>query len=124
MGLMWGTDVEATEEFLTSEGLRYTTLYDENGYYIAVEDSRYLLFYDGGKKLDRIWLRDGGSRNLRFEMGMSWDEVEDVLGKSPSEEVTKYGEYTVYWAEEALERKYYGFVFENNVLIQIWERST
>lgn len=122
-GLMWGTDVEVTEKFLANEGLWYTTLYDENGYYIAVEDSRYLLFYDEGKKLDRIWLRDGGSRNLLFQMGMSWDEVEDVLESSLSGEVTKYGEYTVYWTEEVLEGSYYGFVFENNALIQIWERG-
>ena len=90
--------------------------------YIWVEDGRYGLFFDETQKLEQIWLREGGSRNLQFQVGMSIEEIQNLLGADFVCEVTQYNEYTIYWSSVTFRDSYYGFVFENDILVQVWEK--
>ena len=121
--LSWGTSVQEAEDFLAQNGLEYSLMeFTDDNDYIWVEDGRYGLFFDETRKLEQIWLCEGGSRNLQFHVGMSKEEVQDLLGTDFVCEVTQYDGYTIYWSSVTFGDSYYGFVFENDILVQVWEK--
>ena len=70
-------------------------------------EGKYFLDFDGNERLYQILLQEGGSRDQRFSVGMTREEVEEMTG--PLEYTQEEGR--VSWAAEPENGNYYGFFF-------------
>lgn len=134
--LKWGMSMEETEIILSREGLQYEkeiilsqegmqngTVEPEHCDIIIVENCRYVLYFDELCQLSRILLQDGGSRNLKFTMGMSLEEVQTLLDCDLICEEDPYGDDPIYWSQKSVGDSCLGFVFCDNALYDVWEKE-
>jgi len=121
--LKWGMSGEEVEKFLQSEGLQFYSVRMDGEYYLGVEDSRYILFFDEADELEHIELYEGGSRDLKFHIGMRKEEVEALLGTTLLDGSVIYEDYRIYWTKDKIEDSYYGFVLDGEMVSQIWEKG-
>jgi hypothetical protein len=80
------------------------------------EDDSYLLQFDENKCLYEIDLQAGGSRNGKFLLGMTLDEVQSLLDCElilEPDVSDVYADSQVYRTSEPIEGTYYSFVFDN-----------
>ena len=83
--LEFGMSIEEVEEILNNAGLRTfrsTEEYVRNeGYSVCLcaQYSQYFCYFDSQKKLVRITIQDGGSRDGRFTEGMSLSDLETAV---------------------------------------------
>ncbi len=119
--ISWGRSVVEVKEFLNQNGLQYFEgSTDDGGYSIGVEHDSYICYFDEGR-LDHMLLQEGGSRNRKFEMGMTMEEVRAYFD---SEFIYEEDDWNgVYWAGEMIDGTYYGFVFADNVLYMVYEKA-
>jgi len=68
-------------------------------------EGKYFLDFDGNERLYQILLQEGGSRDQRFSVGMTREEVEEMTG--PLEYTQEEGRGS--WAAEPENGNYYGF---------------
>ena len=86
------------------------------------ENNRYRLTFDETGCLDGIMIQEGGgSRNNRFTVGMSMEEVRAQFSSDFTCEETEWG--VIYWADEILDGNRYGFEFKEGALWIIYERA-
>ena len=119
--LAWGMSMEEAEEILSQEGIQHFRTAPENGNYIVVEDSRYFLYFDEDGHLNRIFLQEGGSRDLQFEMGMTMEEVRSKIDDDFI--VQEYDDGAVYWTRESVDGSYLGFIFNDDGLYCVYESA-
>lgn len=123
---MWGMNVLEVREFLTDNGLQYFETFDE-GYrnivenYIVVENCRYYCYFDERGRLYRILLQEGGSRDGKFEIGMSMEEVRTYFDGGLT--VQERNENGICRAEGVLDGTCYEFEFADNILSAVYERA-
>lgn len=133
-GLKWGTSFEETKEYLTSNNVEYyenmfsLTEGSEEEYLakeLNIEDSSYRLEFDKERNLCRIYMQNDGSRDGRFLLGMSYEEIVDIIGVELVEEQDKSFDRKICRTSEPLDGIYYGFVFnpETGKLIIVIESS-
>jgi hypothetical protein len=124
MELQWGSSMAEVEEYLSECNIYYgKTLFPVEGTNELVErmitineDDSYLLQFDENKCLYEIDLQEGGSRNGKFILGMTLEEVQSLLDcelilKPDVSDV--YADSQIYRASEPIEDTYYSFVFDN-----------
>ncbi|HJC79843.1 MAG TPA: hypothetical protein H9930_01905 [Candidatus Mediterraneibacter excrementipullorum] len=80
-------------------------------------EGKYFLDFDGNERLYQILLQEGGSRDQRFSVGMTREEVEEMTG--PLEYTQEEGR--VSWAAEPENGNYYGFFFYDGKVTSILE---
>jgi hypothetical protein len=121
MELQWGCSMSEVEEYLSQCNMEYfKTLYPVEGTNelversINVNESSYLLQFDENKCLYEIDLQEGGSRNGKFLMGMTLEEVQGLLDCELIYQPDVYAESQVYRTSEPIEGTYYSFVFDND----------
>ena len=119
--LKWGMSVEETEKILTREGLRYESIMPDYRDYIVVENSKYVLFFDESLQLSSILLQVGGSRNLKFTMGMSMEEVQALLDCDLICDDDLDGDNPIYWSQKSVDDSFFRFTFFENTLNTVWE---
>lgn len=120
-GIRWGESVVEVKEFLNRNGFQYFEgETDDGGYSIGVEHDSYICRFEEGR-LDHILLQEGGSRNRKFEMGMSMEEVSAYFDSGFTYEKDDWN--GIYWANEALDGTAYGFVFSKDALCAIYEKA-
>ncbi len=132
-GLAWGMDASRVREFLTKNRIRYFEVYEEysntqdhtptwENYVIVAEDNRYRLEFDEKGGLDEIFIQEGGgSRNNRFMVGMSMEEIRSQFASDFTYEAREWN--GIYWANELLDGNRYGFVFADGALDAVYERA-
>jgi hypothetical protein len=118
--LQWGSSMSEVEEYLSRCDMEYfTTAYPVEGTNelaesgINVNENSYLLQFDENKCLYEIDLQVGGSRNGKFLLGMTLEEVQGLLDCELILEPDVYAESQVYRTSEPIEGTYYSFVFGN-----------
>jgi hypothetical protein len=120
--LQWGMSMSEVEDFLAQGNMEYfKTAYPIDGAdnvliekTICVNDNSYLLYFDENQCLYQIDLQVGGSRNGKFLLGMTLEEVQGLLECELVLEPEVYAQSRVYRTLEAVEGVYYTFVFDNN----------
>lgn len=133
-GLEWGTSFEEVKEYLTSNNVDYyegmfSLIEGSEDEYITkeliIEDSSYRLEFDKERNLCRIYMQNDGSRDGRFLLGMSYEEIADIIGVELFEEQDKSFDRKICRTSEPLDGIYYGFVFnpETGKLIIVIESS-
>lgn len=133
-GLSWGMDAVSVQEYLTRNRVAYFDVYEEYSntgvhtkrfdekYVIVAENNRYRLTFDETGCLDGIMIQEGGgSRNNRFTVGMSMEEVRAQFSSDFTCEETEWD--VIYWADEILDGNRYGFEFKEGALWIIYERA-
>lgn len=132
--LEWGTSFEEVKEYLTSNNVDYSegmfSLIEgsEDEYItkeLTIEDGSYRLEFDKNRNLCRIYMQNDGSRDGRFFLGMSYEEIADIIGVELVEEQDKSFDRKICRTSEPLDGIYYGFVFnpETGKLIIVIESS-
>ena len=119
--LEWGMTVLEAEQLLSQERLEYAeVLWPVEGTQnelsireLEIEDGNYWLSFDEEKRLYEIRLQIGGSRNGQFSMGMTLQEVRDLLDCDLLLEQKEDSDNHVYWTKELVEGSYLGFIFGN-----------
>lgn len=82
--LEFGMSIEEVEEILNSADMRTfrvdESIYNE-GYTVGLsaEYSQYHCYFDGQNKMVRIRIQEGGSRDGRFTLGMSFSDLEKAV---------------------------------------------
>lgn len=117
--LSWGMEFEEVKNVLEQERLDWLTTFSEEEVWLKVEDNRYILYFDENNRLKEIVLQEGGSRDGRFSMGMSLEEVQEAAGCELVYD--KNERKATYWAEEAIGDNCYGFIFYQGKLDIILE---
>ena len=74
--LQFGMSIDEAEEILNNAGLR-TFRFDESLF--SAQSGQYHCYFDSQKKLDRITLQEGGSRDGRFTLGMPFSDLEKAV---------------------------------------------
>lgn len=119
--IRWGESVVEVKEFLNQNGFQYFEgKTDDGGYSIGVEHDSYICRFEEGR-LRYMLLQEGGSRNRRFEMGMTMEEVRAYFDSEFTYEQDDWN--GIYWANEALDGNCYGFVFFDNALCMVYEKA-
>ena len=131
--LQWEMTISEAEVILDQQNMDYfETLFpgeridDERvAQSISVNANSYLLYFDKNKGLYQIDLQEGGSRNGRFSLGMTLEEVQALLDCKLIYEPDVYAQSQVYRTSEPIEGTYYTFVFDNTkkTLIIVRESS-
>lgn len=131
--LQWEMTISEAEVILDQQNMDYfETLFpgeridDERvAQSISVNANSYLLYFDKNKGLYQIDLQEGGSRNGRFSLGMTLEEVQALLDCKLIYEPDVYAQSQVYRTSESIEGTYYTFVFDNTkkTLIIVRESS-
>lgn len=120
--LKWGKSMQETEEYLTEQGIEYfedtfaPVIGTEDEYTakeLVVENSAYCLKFDDDRNLCRIYLQMGGSRDGRFQIGMTYDEIEKNAGVELIREKSE-AQGSAYRIEEPIDGIYYGFLIDES----------
>lgn len=77
--LEFGMAIEEVREILSSAGMR-TFEVDERT--LVAQNSQYYCYFDSQNGLDRIMIQEGGSRDGRFMLGMSFSDLEEAVGEA------------------------------------------
>lgn len=120
--LQWGIPMSEVEDLLIQSNMKYfKTDYSVEGTdneliqrTICVNDNSYLLYFDENQCLCQIDLQVGGSRNGKFLLGMTLEEVEGLLECELVLEPEVYAQSQVYRTLEDVDGVLYTFVFDNN----------
>ena len=80
-------------------------------------EGKYFLHFDEDERLYQIHLQEGGSRDQRFSVGMTRQEVEELIGPL----VYTQEEGRLSWAEKPENGNYYGFFFYDGKVTGILE---
>lgn len=124
--LEWGMRGEEACRILDEAWLEYSVEYAEYPNPLVTEgeqvrsimvEGKYFLDFDGNERLYQILLQEGGSRDQRFSVGMTREEVEEMTG--PLEYTQEEGR--VSWAAEPENGNYYGFFFYDGKVTSILE---
>ena len=125
--LEWGMRGEEACRILDGEWLEYGVEYmeypnpritdGEQVRRIRVE-GKYILEFDAKEELYQIYMQEGGSRDQKFSIGMTKEEVEELTG--PLEYIQDGGE-GIYLTEESVNGNYYGFYFYDGKVSGILE---
>ncbi len=124
--LLWGMNETDVKNILRREGIPYAQ-YDYGGKAkneLAVNGDRYTLYFDTNGKLNQIYYREGGSRNLQYEIGMTREEIESRITCSYDMETSTDNPLEIrYNCNEMMEGSYYCFLFYVDRLVGIIEKS-
>lgn len=75
----WGIGMKEAKRLLRREGVVCTEdMSRENC--LEIEDNGYFMYFEGNAGFDHIYLQRGGSRDGRFELGMTMEEVAERTG--------------------------------------------
>ena len=83
--LEFGMSIEETEEILTGAGLNVFDIIGDIGdnemgsVGLAAHWNQFYCYFDSQNKLTQIYIREGGSRDGRFTMGMSLSDLEKAV---------------------------------------------
>lgn len=121
--LTFGMSRAEVEGILAKSGLSSFSVEEEGLSYLCVEDSRYYCYFDELGGLERILIQEGGSRDGRFEIGMSMEEVEKSVEAAGGalEQTTEYTEKQAYIFRDLEKQIIYEFCFYENKLSALWE---
>lgn len=124
--LEWGMRGEEVCRVLDEAWLQYSITYAEYPNPLVTDgeqvrsimvEGKYFLYFDGDERLYQIHLQEGGSRDQRFSVGMTREEVEELTGPL----VYTQEEGRLSWAEKPENGNYYGFFFYDGKVTGILE---
>lgn len=75
--LEFGMSIEETEGILNSAGMHTFRIDGRAG--LSAQNSQYYCYFDSQNKLVRIMIQEGGSRDGRFTLGMSFSDLEEAV---------------------------------------------
>ncbi|MDE7339151.1 MAG: hypothetical protein K2N80_01135 [Lachnospiraceae bacterium] len=75
--LEFGMSIEKAEEIINSAGM-HTFRIDGNAG-LSAQNNQYYCYFDSQNKLVRVMIQEGGSRDGRFMLGMSFSDLEKVV---------------------------------------------
>ena len=77
--LEFGMSIEEVEEIINSAGM-HTFRFDES--LLSALNSQYYCYFDSRNKLVRIMIQEGGSRDGRFMLGITFFDLEKAVGEA------------------------------------------